>query len=377
MHGLSLHHDYRIPQDGSGNGGKPARVSPSSSEAISPLWGLIASHLPILKIHGIIYAMRLCFLMFTVMLFLTGPLAAQAPDSDDDTRTMAFFSAPGIPLVGASSHLYDGSSWKKYHESNLFDRSEKTAWVEGIYGTGLGEKVRFAVPAHIESLELINGYAASEKLFIANGRVRTLRISLHAGCTTDGMVSEIGPVFESIRLTDYRDVSIRDTIDKQTVLLDIDWNEAADKVAEFHETLEAGGMPVHNTIFYIEAEIASIYPGEKWMDTCIAEIDWTYEAGYQGPEGIRHADIVGPLYVETGAEWDVIILLDDVFANRYESYKDEELYDSGSWTFMNGTLIMESDGRGMTLQYDRIIIDGCSIIFVDDEGKEIRYRRGA
>ncbi len=315
--------------------------------------------------------------MFTVMLFLTGPLAAQAPDSDDDTRTMAFFSAPGIPLVGASSHLYDGSSWKKYHESNLFDRSEKTAWVEGIYGTGLGEKVRFAVPAHIESLELINGYAASEKLFIANGRVRTLRISLHAGCTTDGMVSEIGPVFESIRLTDYRDVSIRDTIDKQTVLLDIDWNEAADKVAEFHETLEAGGMPVHNTIFYIEAEIASIYPGEKWMDTCIAEIDWTYEAGYQGPEGIRHADIVGPLYVETGAEWDVIILLDDVFANRYESYKDEELYDSGSWTFMNGTLIMESDGRGMTLQYDRIIIDGCSIIFVDDEGKEIRYRRGA
>jgi hypothetical protein len=44
---------------------------------------------------------------------------------------------------------------------------------------------------------------------------------------------------------------------------------------------------------------------------------------------------------------------------------------------MNGTLIMESDGRGMTLQYDRIIIDGCSIIFVDDEGKEIRYRRGA
>lgn len=70
--------------------------------------------------------------MFTVMLFLTGPLAAQAPDSDDDTRTMAFFSAPGIPLVGASSHLYDGSSWKKYHESNLFDRSEKTAWVEEI-----------------------------------------------------------------------------------------------------------------------------------------------------------------------------------------------------------------------------------------------------
>ncbi len=201
--------------------------------------------------------------MFTVMLFLTGPLAAQAPDSDNDTRTMAFFSAPRIPLVGASSHLYDGSSWMKYHESNLFDRSEKTAWVEGIYGTGLGEKVRFAVPAHVESLELINGYAASEKLFIANGRVRTLRISLHAGCTTEGMVSEIGPVFESIRLTDYRDVSIRDTMEKQTVPLYIDWNKAADKVAEFRETLEAGGMPVHNTIFYIEAEIASIYPGEK------------------------------------------------------------------------------------------------------------------
>lgn len=315
--------------------------------------------------------------MIAVILLLTVPLAAQSPGGDERTRTMAFFSAPGIPLVGASSRLYDENSWNKYHESNLFDRSDKTAWVEGIYGTGLGESIRFAVPAHIESLELINGYAASEKLFIANGRVRTLRISLHAGCTTDGMVSEMGLVFESTRLTDYRDMAIRDTMDRQTIPLDIDWSEAIDMAAEFRETLEAGGMPVRNTIFYIEAEISSIYPGEKWMDTCIAEIDWTYETGHHGPEGIRHADIAGQLYVETGAEWDVIVFTDDIFINRYESYKDEEIYDTGVWSFVNGTLIMESDGRGMTLQYDRITSDGCSIIFVDDEGNEIRYRRRA
>jgi len=330
------------------------------------------------QFRAIMYPMKVIVVLLTVTLFLGLPLTAQVPGSLRDTILYPFFDTPGVPLVGASSFLEEsGSSWQKYHMMNLFDRSDKTAWVEGVPGTGVEEQIWFAIPSHVSALTIINGYAASERLFRANARVKTLRVSLHAGCTMDGMVSETGPVFESIRISGDRDIEIRDSREVQSFPLNFSWDEASRLAKRYRDKLVKNGMDVSKTVFFIVAEIRAVYPGEKWEDTCIAEIDWTYEAGHHGPEGIRHTDLAGQLYVETGAEWDTIVFDDDAFIHRYESYKDEELYDTGVWTFVNGTLIMESDGRIMTRQYDRITIDGCSIIFVDDEGNEIRYRRGA
>jgi hypothetical protein len=105
--------------------------------------------------------------------------AALAATPDDAT-----FRPLNAPTARSSSFLK--SNWNKftenYHPAYLLDGDPKTAWVEGVQGTGAGQWVEWDVSpvtdVHRVQIRLRNGYQKSDALLTANAAPKTLRIAL-------------------------------------------------------------------------------------------------------------------------------------------------------------------------------------------------------
>jgi hypothetical protein len=104
------------------------------------------------------------------------------------------------------------------------------AWCEGVPGHGVGQAITFhQTPAHvIATIMFVNGYAASEKTFRENGRVKRVRIETSGGYT--------------------REINLKDTRDVQKIKL------SPSRVA------------------WIRSTILDVYPGDKHQDTCISTL---------------------------------------------------------------------------------------------------------
>ncbi|MGV3663104.1 MAG: NADase-type glycan-binding domain-containing protein [Prosthecobacter sp.] len=84
--------------------------------------------------------------------------------------------------VSASSVLPEEKGLN-YKAENLRYRDTAHAWVEGAPGDGLGEwlLIKPDKPAHVRQVGIVNGYAKSNKLYEANGRVSALDVSVNEG----------------------------------------------------------------------------------------------------------------------------------------------------------------------------------------------------
>ncbi|MCK4414888.1 MAG: protein kinase [Candidatus Eisenbacteria sp.] len=140
-----------------------------------------------------------------------------------------------ISRVTASSHLapqtYQGQR-RTYEPRNLIDGSLQTAWVEGIQGNGVGEWVRleFRAEVGIESLVITNGYAVDQARFLTNGRVSKARITMSDGSSTDVDLADV---------REPRTIPIASSVETKSITL----------------------------------TILAVYPGTKYEDTAISEIE--------------------------------------------------------------------------------------------------------
>jgi hypothetical protein len=84
--------------------------------------------------------------------------------------------------VEASSSLTE-SDGTKHPPEHLKDWTRKTAWVEGKEGDGVGEHVTLTLPrpAKIRRIGIVNGYAESRDLYLANNRISRLKVSINGG----------------------------------------------------------------------------------------------------------------------------------------------------------------------------------------------------
>ncbi len=139
-------------------------------------------------------------------------------------------SRSGDMTVCASSALTpaQGSS---YGPRNLADGDDKTAWVEGSNGQGLGEFVvlEFDTPRMVRGLTIRNGYDKSADIFAKNSRVKDVELRFSSG--------------ESVTAT------LNDQPGPQHLALS--------------QPIEAK---------WVELVIRSVYPGSKYADTAINEI---------------------------------------------------------------------------------------------------------
>ena len=133
--------------------------------------------------------------------------------------------------VCASSVLKPGQG-NSYRISNLGDGALQTAWVEGVRGHGVGQGIliSFEVARTITAIKLVNGYVKSRDIFSKNSRVRELFVTTSS---------------------DYRStVTLADSAKPQRV-----------------------DLPPLEDIEWLTLEIADVYPGWKYTDTAISEIE--------------------------------------------------------------------------------------------------------
>lgn len=194
-------------------------------------------------------------------------------------ESTSFSDAGGI--YSASSELEKPSNLMeigRYSPRNLFDGNPASSWVEGEDGPGIGSYVLVGVPGPYRKYLIINnGYQASEGLFFKNNRVKDLKVSLYAGFTFDGRVSQFGFEADIMPMDESAIIPLGDTMGAQQIELPFD----ADEVAAIREEgfkYYKNDYPEETGVrdfLVLKLEIISVYPGSRWDDTCIAGIDFT------------------------------------------------------------------------------------------------------
>lgn len=123
-----------------------------------------------------------------------------------------------------------------YHGIAAIDSLPETAWVEGVAGPGIGEWIQldFVEPITIATIGVNPGYAASDELFAANNRVKTLTVQfVFPDGSTDSTI---------LTLEDAPGVQLID-------------------------------LPNPAIVRAVRLIIDDIYPGDTYDDTAIAEIE--------------------------------------------------------------------------------------------------------
>lgn len=137
----------------------------------------------------------------------------------------------------ASSYLPTrGVNKSNYGPESLADGDDRTAWVEGRSGTGIGEWVLldWQNEKRVTALTVKNGYAKTGTLFRRNGRVREVRLRFSNGNTVMA--------------------TLEDTRDRQTLTLN---------------------RP--QTAKWVKVEIMDARRGEKYADTALNELHAVFE----------------------------------------------------------------------------------------------------
>jgi len=137
--------------------------------------------------------------------------------------------------VTASSHL-PADRYGTYFPYAAIDGARGTAWVEGVPGPGVGEWIELTFPSTVEVrvLRFDIGYDESADLFAKNNRIKRATLLFSSGEQT---------------AVDFED---------------------AQGLQEF-VMVRAPGPNVETT--YVRMIIDEVYPGAKYDDTCLAEIE--------------------------------------------------------------------------------------------------------
>ena len=151
------------------------------------------------------------------------------------------FSAGDEWTVTASSRL-DPQGDNNYDAPNVLDGNLDTAWVEGTPGYGQGESLRFRLDvdygpgAYVSGFSINNGYCKSSEAWNENSRVRVLAVYVN------DMILER--------------IVIADTPESQTFTFLTSYYVSRGDVLRF--------------------EIAEVYKGTTYTDTCISEMTLFY-----------------------------------------------------------------------------------------------------
>lgn len=160
--------------------------------------------------------------------FSMGPFSTEAPGC-------SWYCATGPKELKASSTLA-ASKVSSYEANNLHDFKLKTAWVDGKEGYGVGEEIEIKFELgegqlKLTHIDIFNGYCKSEATWKANSRVKTFAISIN------------GKEEGKLHLWD----------------------------TYLGQRFELGSLGGNITL---KLKILEVYPGTKYKDTAISEINF-------------------------------------------------------------------------------------------------------
>ncbi len=151
----------------------------------------------------------------------------------------SWYCGGSVAKIKSSSHLPDYRDIT-YSPANAHDFDLATAWVEGQEDEGVGAYLEYTFAFEgdhrlgITHLLIANGYRKSEKLWAANGRVKTLAITVNGAPYGEAQLLD-SPEFQSVPIG---------------------------KIL-----FPQNGVPTT-----IRFTITAVYPGTKYTDTAITEL---------------------------------------------------------------------------------------------------------
>lgn len=155
----------------------------------------------------------------------------------------------------------------RYGPMLAFDNNPDTAWCEGApgHGEGNGLTITLKTPQVIEAIRIHGGYFKTAAVLSANSRLQTMM--MRASHTASGQHYVVALSFTDPTVPPQSDPC--------------NPGEPADPNTWFAVTRQADGEMVFRNeggahqmpIDVIELDISAVYPGAKYTDTCISEIE--------------------------------------------------------------------------------------------------------
>jgi hypothetical protein len=151
-------------------------------------------------------------------------------------------------------------------------------------GHGIGEKIYLTVQGGPKALMIINGYGKSPELYAKNGRVRKFKAVPLAAFNLPGDVSEVAAKYRAKRCGPTQMLEVKDLQARQAIPLRFDWKAVSERTgalaAEFEkefakeiEERRSGCEERYYQKTVLCLEIAEVYPGTKFDDTCLSELE--------------------------------------------------------------------------------------------------------
>lgn len=160
-------------------------------------------------------------------------------------------------------------NWSKYEEwtckysaGNISDKNKKTAWVEGVDGSGIGELVLVACLDFNKPIRIWNGYGKSANLFKANARVKQARLYIIRAEIHD--VTQYGTIHSNLKAIATNEVTLLDKNGYQKLFV-----PSFTANTYFNELMQQET----DYTYFLAIEIRSVYKGSKYSDTCISEVN--------------------------------------------------------------------------------------------------------
>jgi hypothetical protein len=301
----------------------------------------------------------------------------------------------------ASSVLESGDplSFSRYGAEKALDGDPGSSWVEGVPGPGIGESYILALRSYPEALGFLNGYAKNRSLFLKNFRVQELSVRIFAAVNVDGFATERAVFYDALPLTEAGTIHLSDSILSQRVELPFDRAEIRQVMERFKNSgeiagwnfpqaremgLSGSGGPPLNFRYIIRLEIADVYQGTTWDDTCIAEL-WP---DYGEVSGVTESADGRSLLITTAAgeevrsyspleyllsiyetspdnEW-VLVMREPFYAGEGRVSTDYALIHTPSGRDMSGKVFDNPAALGLELIPDGFVMEG-SRVFVKYE----------
>ncbi|MDO9513739.1 MAG: hypothetical protein Q7J59_03905 [Elusimicrobiota bacterium] len=186
-------------------------------------------------------------------------------------------------LYFSSSELENRGAYVRglYGAHNLFDGNSATCWSEGAKDDGLGESVSIAIKEETKIIVMQNGYAKSDKIFKDNNRIKQAELSILAGIHIPGEVTETGVLFNALPYKKTKTITLEDSSKPQKINFPFKWkklikfkNSAARQFKKINREKLAGVKQEPRAVFILRIKILSVYPGDKYDDTCLSSISF-------------------------------------------------------------------------------------------------------
>lgn len=139
------------------------------------------------------------------------------------------------------------------------DGDTKTAWAEGVKGTGIGEVLMVPVDAKPKTRIWI-GFGKNQALFTKNSRPKKVKLTLFQ--PTDGDVSEVGTIFRNLKRVGTLTVDLKDVNGWQDLPLPQGTSV----------TLPSNRSYLQDSRL-LAIEILEVYLGTHYDDTLITEVE--------------------------------------------------------------------------------------------------------